>query len=480
MLALVDGIQPKVLTLKMVLEEFLKHRTEVITRRTQFDLDKAKDRAHILEGLVMALDKIDQVIETIKKSKDKEEAKENLVKKFKLSERQAVAILEMRLQQLANLERMKLEAELKEKMALIKELEAILKSPARIKAIIKDELVEIKTKYGQPRRTQIVAHGADSFKMEDLVADEDMIVMVTNDGYIKRLPTDTFKAQGRGGKGIIGLTTKEEDVVEHFFMTTTHADIFFFTNRGRVFQLKGYDIPAASRTAKGQALVNFLQLAPNEKVSSILPASDLENDKFLIMVTNKGTIKKTPIDDFKNVRRSGLIAIKLKPGENMEWVKGSKGTENIILVTANGQSIRFKEADVRSMGRAAAGVKGLTLRAGDEIVGMDVFEPKTEKTANLMIIMRNGYGKQTSLSAYKTQGRGGSGIRTAHITDKTGKIVNSRVVYGDEGDLIIISTKGQVIRLSIKEINLLGRDTQGVRVMRFKDPTDSIVNITTV
>ena len=480
MLALVDGLQPKVLNLKIILEEYLKHRQEIITRRTQFDLDKAKDRAHILEGLVLALAHIDQIIATIKKSKDKDEAKINLINKFKLTERQAIAILEMRLQQLANLEKLKIETELKEKQKLIKELEAILKSPAKIKSIIKEEILEIKEKYGQPRRTQIIAHGVDNFKMEDLVPDEEMIVMVTNDGYIKRLPTDTFKQQGRGGKGVIGLTTKEEDCIEHFFITSTHADILFFTNRGRVFQLKGYDIPLASRTAKGQALINFLQLAPGEKVSALLPSTDIENDKFLIMVTNQGTIKKTPIEDFANVRRSGLIAIKLRNDDNLEWVQPSKGNENIILVSKNGQAIRFKEADVRPMGRTSSGVRGIKLKSTDGVVGMGIFDPKEDKVARLMIIMENGFGKQTNLNAYKIQGRGGSGIKTAKITSKTGKIVSGRIIYKDEKDLIIISTKGQVIRLSMDQVNVLGRDTQGVRVMRFKESSDTVANVTLV
>ncbi|MFA5029858.1 MAG: DNA gyrase subunit A [Patescibacteria group bacterium] len=480
MLALVDGIQPRILTLKTILEEYLKHRQEVITRRTRFDLEKTKDRAHILEGLVLALAKIDQVIDTIKKSKDKEQAKENLIKKFKLSDRQAVAILEMRLQQLANLERIKVETELKEKQKLIKELETILKSPARILSIIKEEIIELKNKYSQPRRTQIVAHGVDSFTMEDLVPNEEMIVMVTNDGYIKRLPPDTFKKQGRGGKGVIGLTTKEEDSVEHFFLTSTHADVLFFTNRGRVFQLKGYDVPQASRTAKGQALVNFLQLAPNEKVSAILPLTNVENDKFLVMVTSGGTIKKTPIEDFTNVRRSGLIAIKIKNNDNLEWVMPSKGDENIILVTANGQAIRFKEANVRPMGRAASGVRGLKLKTNDKIVGMGIFNQKDDKIANLLVIMENGFGKQTKLNAYKVQGRGGSGIKTAKINSKTGKIVSGKIIYSDTNDLIVISNQGQVIRLSVKDVNVLGRDTQGVRVMRFKEEKDTVANVTLI
>ncbi|MFA6526249.1 MAG: DNA gyrase subunit A, partial [Candidatus Buchananbacteria bacterium] len=479
-LALVDGIQPKVLNLKAVLEEFLKHRKEVVTRRTQFDLDKAKDRAHILEGLVLALQHIDEIIATIKKSKDKEEAKTNLIKKFKLSERQSVAILEMKLQQLANLEKIRIETELKEKLKIIKELEAILKSPARILAIIKEEILELKEKYAEPRRTQIVAHGVDSFKAEDLIPDENTMIMVTNDGYIKRLPPDTFKTQGRGGKGVIGLTTKEEDVVEHCFLTSTHADIMFFTNRGRVFQLKGYDLPQASRTAKGQALVNFLQLAQNEKVSAILPSTDIENDKFLVMVTNKGTIKKTPIEDFKNVRRSGLIAIKLHSDDDLNWVQSSKGNENIILISREGQAIRFKETDVRSMGRASSGVRGFRLKSKDEVVGMGICDNKDDKVANILIIMEHGYGKQTELKNYKVQGRGGSGIKTAKITPKTGKIISGKLVYPDDKEMIVISTGGQVIRLALEGVSILGRDTQGVRVMRFKEENDTVANITLI
>ncbi|HLC89370.1 MAG TPA: DNA gyrase subunit A, partial [Patescibacteria group bacterium] len=350
MLALVDGIQPRVLTLKMILEEYIKHRQDVVKKRTQFDLNKARDRAHILEGLKLALAKIDLIIKTIKQSRDKEVAKINLIKKFKLSERQAVAILEMRLQQLANLERLKIEQELKEKLALIKDLELILKSPAKILNIIKEELANLKNKFGDARRTQIIAHGAKSFSTEDLIPDEDTIITMTKDGYIKRLPPETFKTQGRGGKGVAGLTTKEEDVVEHFFTTTTHSDILFFTTQGRVFQLKAYDIPKGSRTAKGQAIVNFLQLAPDEKISASLPLSEIADYKYLVLVTSKGNIKKVNLSDFDNIRRSGLIAIRLKKNDELEWVKPSSGRDEIILVTALGQAIRFREAQVRAMG----------------------------------------------------------------------------------------------------------------------------------
>jgi len=483
MLALVDGIQPKVLTLKMVLEEYIKHRQEVVRRRTQFDLDKAKDRAHILEGLVLALHDIDKVIATIKKSKDKDDAKNNLVKQFKLSELQAIAILEMKLQQLANLERVKVETELKEKKALINELMAILKSPKRILDIIKKELKELREKYGDDRRTKVVKSAVNKFSAEDLIPNESTVIMVTQDGYIKRLPPDTFRAQSRGGKGVIGLTTKEEDMVEHFFTTNTHADLMFFTTKGRVFKLKAYEIPAGSRQAKGQAIVNFLQLAPEEKVSSILSLEDISHYKYLVMVTKGAFIKRVSLESFSNVRRSGLIAIKLKDDDVLEWVKPSSGKDNIVLITAHGQAIRFKEDDVRLMGRAAAGVRGVRLKAKDDVVGMDILDNGTVgSTEQLLVVMANGYGKRTKLNAYKIQHRGGTGIRTAKITDKTGPIINGFIVDAkrEKEDVVIISEKGQVIRLTIKQVNVIGRDTQGVRLMKFKDKDDKAAKVTFV
>ncbi|MFA6428536.1 MAG: DNA gyrase subunit A [Candidatus Buchananbacteria bacterium] len=482
MLALIDGIQPKILNLKSILEQYILHRQEVVKRRAAFELMQAKDRAHILKGLMIALENIDKIIATIKKSKDKDEAKINLISKFKLSERQAVAILEMRLQQLANLESLRIEQELKEKLALIKELENILASPKKIREIIKKELLALKEKFGDERRTQIIAQKVDSFTTEDLVPNEDTIVMITRDGYLKRLPPETFKAQSRGGKGVIGLTTKEEDEVEQFFTTTTHADIWFFTTKGRVFQLKGYDIPQATRTAKGQAIVNFLQLAPNEKVSAVLESTDLSSAKFLVMVTVQGQIKKTPISDFANVRRSGLIAIKLKSDDALQWVKPSTGKDEIILATANGQSIRFREAQVRAMGRTASGVRGLRLKKGDEVISMDIIDGSLAKNLQLLVVMENGFGKRTGLVQYKIQGRGGSGIKTAQVTAKTGKLVASTVINAQtkDEDLIIISKKGQVIRLPLNSVSVLGRATQGVRVMRFKEPDDKVVNLTRI
>jgi len=481
MLALVDGIQPRVLTLKMILEEYIKHRKVVVVRRTEYELRKAKERAHILEGLKIALDNIDKVIQTIKKSKDKEEAKNNLIKMFKLSERQSVAILEMRLQNLANLERLKIEEELKEKRRLIKELEGILGSPKKILGIIKTELLEIREKYDNDRRTKIIKSAVGEFSQEDLVPDESMVAVITKSGYIKRLPPETFKTQARGGKGVIGLTTKEEDMVEHFFTATTHSDILFFTTRGRVYKMKGYDIPPASRTAKGQAIINFLNLASGEGVSSVMPLADLKDYKYLAMVTELGVSKKVNISDFASIRSNGLIVIKIKPEDHLRWVKATTGKDDLILVTVGGQSIRFQEKNVRAMGRAASGVRAIKLKKNDKVVGMDVIDSTIKESHfDLLVVMEKGCGKRTNLKNYKVQGRGGSGIKTAKITSKTGNIVASFIINNKslEEDLIIISSKGQVIRLPIKSVNVTGRDTQGVKLMRFKAGGDYVANVT--
>lgn len=481
-LALVDGIQPRTLNLKSVLDEFIKHRRDVVIKRTQFDLDRAKERAHILEGLHIALEHIDKIIKTIKQSRDKEAAKENLMKQFRLSERQSVAILEMRLSQLANLERLKIEQELKEKRALIKELESILSSPKKIMSVIKQEIKEVRQSYGDERKTHIVKSGVDKISTEDLIPNEQALVVLTQDGYIKRLPPDTFKLQARGGKGVMGLTTKEEDIVDKLFNCMTHNDILFFTTKGRVFQLKAYEVPVASRTAKGQAVVNFLQLASNEKVSAVISLEDVKKYKYMTMVTRQGLIKKTDISDFTQVRRSGLIAIKLKGDDLLEWVRPTTGSEEIILVSAKGQSIHFKESLVRPMGRAAAGVRGMKLKRTDVVVGMDIVH-SGEKEAHVMVVMGNGFGKQSSLKEYKLQNRGGSGIKTARITAKTGDIVMAAVLQAHMpetvvGDLLSISEKGQVIRFKLNAVPKLGRDTQGVRLMRFKEEGDKIASVT--
>lgn len=485
MLALVDGIQPKVLTLKMILDEFIKHREVVVRRRTQFDLNKARDRAHILEGLMIALKNIDAIIKLIKASKDKDVARVNLIKKFKLSERQAVAILEMRLQSLANLERLKIETELKDKMKLIKELEAILKSATKIRNIIKDEITSLVNKYGDDRKTTVVPHGVKDFSIEDLVPNEETVVMMTRDGYVKRLDPDIFKVQARGGKGVMGLTTKEEDTVDFMFTSLTHNDILFFTTKGRVFQLKVYEIPQASRAAKGTPIVNFLQLPAGEQVSSILPLDKAVNSKYLFFATKQGLVKKVELDAFKSVRRNGLIAIKIKDEDKLIWVKPTSGSDQIQLITAHGQTIRFKETDVRSMGRGAAGVHGIRLKKEDEVVGMGVARIDKEKKRKYQIltIMAKGFGKRSKFDLYKIQGRGGSGIKTAKVTDKTGKLNSAFLINYDsmeDKDLIIISEKGQVIRMPFKSVNLLGRDTQGVKIMRFKDPNDRVSGVTWV
>src|SRR6056297_2799206 len=415
-LALVDGIQPRVLTLKMVLEEYIKHREEVVRRRTEFDLAKARARAHILEGLMIALKNIDEVIKIIKSSRDRETAKNNLMKKFKLTEQQAVAILEMKLQNLANLERKRIEDELKEKRKLIKELETILKSRTKMRDLIKKDLEYLIDKYGDKRKTQIVAKGVKDFNTEDLVPNEETIVMMTRDGYIKRIAPDTFKVQARGGKGVMGLTTKEEDMVEFMFTTMTHSDVLFFTTRGRVFQLKAHEIPQAARTAKGTAIVNFLQLNNNEKITSVLPLDKINEAKYLFFATEKGLVKKVDIEAFSNVRSSGLIAIKMRDGDRLIWAKPTTGQDHIQLITANGQAIRFEEDEVRPMGRTASGVHGVKLRKEDYVVGMGVVKPNRAKKYQLLTIMENGFGKRTNLSLYKPQGRGGTGIRTAKVT----------------------------------------------------------------
>ncbi|MEI6836105.1 MAG: DNA gyrase subunit A [Candidatus Falkowbacteria bacterium] len=484
MLALVDGgIQPKVLTLKMILEEYIKHREEVVKRRTQYELNKALDRAHILEGLMIALKNIDEVIKTIKASKDKEAAKQSLIKKFKLSERQAVAILEMRLQNLANLEQQKIEDELKEKKKLISELETLLASLTKIRALIKDELVALTEKFGDERRTEIVSHGIKEFNMEDLVPNEEAIVMMTRDGYIKRTEPDTFKVQARGGKGIIGLTTKEEDSVLFMFTTLTHNDILFFTTKGRVFQLKAYEIPQASRIAKGTPIVNFLQLTGGEQVTSILPLDKISTSRYLFFATEKGLVKKVDVSAFANVRRSGLMAIKIKEDDKLIWAKPTSGSDHIHLVTAQGQAIRFKETDVRDMGRNASGVNGVRLHKNDRLIGMGVAKTDKDKIRKYQIltIMARGYGKRTDFSLYKVQGRGGSGIKTAKITDKTGEITNAFLLNSEsmeDRDIVIISDNGQVIRVPFKSVSVLGRDTQGVKIMRFKADDDRVASVT--
>jgi len=478
MLALADGIQPQVLSLRDILQHFISHRQNVITRRSQFDLARAKDRIHILEGLKKALDNIDAVIKTIKQSEDRKIAQQNLEKKFDLTAVQATAILEMRLQTLAGLERQKISDELKEKEKLAKYLEALLKDQKRILEEIKKELLEIKEKFGDERKTKVIKKAIGEFKEEDLVAEEETIITLTRGGYIKRLKPETYRLQKRGGKGMIGATTKEEDVVEQFLTANTHDQLLFFTDSGKVFKSRAFDVPEVSRTAQGKTIYNFLNLSAQEKVTAMLslPKSEKEVDKkFLVLVTKDGLMKKLRISDFEKIRASGLIIIKLKKGDLLKWVRTSSGSNEIILVTKLGKAIRFPESNIRSMGRQAAGVNAMRLKAKDEIVGMDIIKAQND----LLIIMENGYGKKTNLKFYRKQKRGGSGIITAKINNKTGNIVAAKILDPEEKDLIAISQKGQVIRLPLNAVPSLSRPTQGVRIMRL-DSDHKIASITTL
>jgi len=484
MLALVDGIQPKVLPLLDLLSYFLLHRKEVVKRRTKHDLERAKQRAHILEGLVKCLSRIDEVIKTIKKSANRQDAHKNLKKKFKLSDTQANAILETKLSALAKLERTKIQDELKELEVKIKELTAILKSPAKIKTVVKKELKTLKEQFGDPRRTKVNAHKVGEFTLKDLIPQEQAMITITQGGYIKRVKPSTYKIQHRGGKGILGMKTVGEDIVEHLLLANTHDSLLFFTDYGKVFQVPAYEIPEGARVAKGRGLLNFLELSSEEKVLSVFALDkdkkQLEN-KCLVMVTKDGIIKKTKLDQFSKVRRSGLKAISLKKGDILRKVKITEGKDEIILITKKGQSIRFKEKDVRSMGRTAAGVKGIRLKKADEIIGMEIIKTQSTKRKAknyLLIVMENGYGKRTNIQEYRAQGRGGSGIKTANITAKTGEIVSAKLLT-EEKDLIVISQKAQVIRTKISQISKLSRATQGVRIMRLqeKDKVASVICI---
>ncbi len=465
-ITLIDGQQPRLVDLKTILEEFIKHRQVVVRRRTEFELRVAKARAHILEGLKIALDDIDKVIATIRASQTKEEARENLILKFKLSEIQARAILDMRLQTLAGLEREKIENELKEKLAFIAECEAILGDPKKILAIIKEESEEILEKYGDERRTKVIPHAIGQFNAKSLIPNEEMIVMRTRGGYIKRMSPTVYRTQGRGGKGVIGMTTKDEDEISQILHVKTHDDLYCFTDQGRVFTLPAYEVPQSSRTAKGQAMVNLLQLNPNENVTTILDLTK-QKGEFLFMSTRNGTVKKTPISGFDNVRKSGLIAIKLRDGDFLDWVRPASAGDQVIIVTRNGQCIRFKQEDVRPMGRASTGVRGIRLKADDQVVGMEI--SKDEEKSRVLVVMENGLSKSTFVKDYRFQGRGGSGVKTASITKKTGKVIGARVLSTTmKGDLVLISKAGQMIRLPMDQVPTSGRATQGVYVMRLK------------
>ena len=472
-LALVDGIQPKVMGLKEILAEFIKHRQKVIRRRTEFDLNKAKERAHILEGLKIALDHIDEVIKTIRESYD--DADKRLMERFGLSEVQAAAILAMQLRRLQGLERDKIENELKELHELIAKLEAILASEQAILDVIKEELLQMKEKYGDPRRSKIINHELGKFAEEDLIPDEESVVLLTAQGYVKRVLQNDFKKQNRGGKGRRGMTTKEEDVIDTIILANSHDYLLFFTNQGRIFRIKAYEIPQSSLVAKGTASVNLLSLHPEEKVTSVIKqGSDAGDEGFLFMATSKGTIKKTALKDYANIRTNGLITIKLDAGDELRWVRATSGENDIIISTSAGQAVRFNEKDVRPMGRAARGVRGVRLRPNDTVVGMDVVsDPENQK---LIVISTKGYGKMTAATNFPPHKRGGVGVKVAAITSKTGPIAAVHTLDPEAEEIIMMSTNGQAIRVAVKDIPTLGRATQGVRVMRLNDG-DTVASI---
>lgn len=481
MVALVDGI-PQTLSLKAILEEYVKHRKEVVRRRTLYDLNKAKDREHILLGLKKALDHIDAIIKLIRASKDVPTAHQGLMKEFKFSPIQAQAILDMRLQKLAGLERKKIEEELAEVQALIKELEAILGSVKKMMDIVRKELKEIAEKYGDDRRTKIVKGGVKNLSAEDLVADEESVLVLTQGGYVKRTNPAEYRTQKRGGVGVVDLNTKEEDVVTKLLNTSTHSDLLFFTDMGKVYQCKMYEIPEGRRATKGKSIMNFLSLVSEEKVTSVLAVrkGDWENDPGLLMVTKNGVAKKSAASAFKDVRRSGLIAINLHDDDSLIAASFVEAGDEVSLITRSGQQIRFKETDVRQMGRTAAGVAAMKLKKGDHIVSADVLS-KGMKDAEILVVMERGFGKTTPAKEYKVQKRGGSGIKTAKVTGKTGDVIGGAVLSPEDkesGEMVVMSQKGQVIKMALKDVPSLGRDTQGVKIMRLREG-DAIASVVT-
>lgn len=467
MLALIDGIQPRILGLEDILKEYLKHRQNVVRRRTEFELKKAEARAHILEGLTTALDHIDEVIAVIRGSETTDEAQANLIKKFKLSELQAKAILAMQLRTLAGLERKKIEDELAELKKLIAELKGILADEKKILAIIKDELEEVKERFGDERRTQIINKELGKMSDEDLIPNEQVVVTLTAGNYIKRSLASEYRKQGRGGKGKRGMITKEEDIIEQLVLANTHDTLLFFTNKGRVLKLKTYEVPAVGLKAKGIAVVNLLQLQPEETVSSIVKLKEniKEGDGYLFMCTRNGTVKKTELNKYENIRSSGIIAINLDDGDELKWIRQTNGDDEIIISTMMGQSIRFKESDVRAMGRSARGVRGIRLREGDKVIGMNVAAPDTY----IFVISEYGYGKRTKIDQFTPHRRGGVGIKAAVVNKKTGNLMGVRSLREGADEIIVISKQGQVIRLSLSDISALGRATQGVRIMRLSE-----------
>ena len=471
MLALVNN-RPRVLTLKQVIEEYIRHRKEVVIRRTTFDLNKAKARAHILEGFKKALANLDKVIETIKKSKDPQAAKAALIERFAFSDLQAQAILEMQLQRLTNLERDKIDLEYAELLKKIELYESILRSEKKVLEIIKQELKETKEKYGDDRRTQIVAKEID-MDIEDLIQKEDVIITVSHSGYIKRLPVDTYRSQRRGGKGVTGAQTKEEDFIEHLFIASTHDYILFFTNRGRLYWLKVHEIPQASRIAKGKPIINVVEVK-DETITSMIPVSDFEEGVSLVMVTKQGTLKKTPLVAFSNPRKGGIIAITLEKGDELIEAALAKGKDEIVMATRKGKAIRFAATQVRDMGRSAKGVRGIRLEKQDEVIGMEIAEPK----ATLLTITDQGFGKRTRLDQYRTQGRGGKGVINIKTTKKNGEVVRLKTVEDDD-EIMVMTQNGMMIRLPVKDVRTVGRSSIGVRIMRIeaKDKVTSVAKV---
>ncbi len=469
MLALVDGV-PRLLSLQGMLTEFIKHREVVVERRTRYDLRKAEEREHILLGLKIALDHIDAIIKTIKASADTPEAHKNLVKKFDLSDRQAEAILEMKLQRLAGLERQKIEDELKEKQSLIKELKALLADPKKILAVIKKEFEAIREKYADDRRTKVVRSGVREISDADLVPEKENVLVLSRGGYIKRTDPAEYRAQRRGGVGVVDLDVKEEDFVSLLLSANTHDDLLFFSDRGKAYQLKAYELPEGKRATRGKSLMNFLAYADSEKTSSILPLSkeDKKADVSLVMITKQGTIKKVKASSFHDVRRSGILAIKLEAGDELLSALLAPKGSTVILSTKLGQAIRFKESDIREMGRAAMGVRAIKLSKNDEVVAADIIG-KDDKASTYLVMLANGFGKNTQTKEYKIQKRGGSGIKTAKVTSKTGVLIAGRIVGGEESEIIAISRQGQIIRTKLDEIPTLGRQTQGVRIMKVRE-----------
>lgn len=483
--ALVDGT-PYTLSLKQMVTEYVKHRQKIITKRTIFDLTAAKRRAHILEGLIIALDNLDEVIATIRKSRTQEDAKNNLIKKFKLSEIQATAILDMQLRRLAALEREKIEAEYEEIKKLIDRLTLILKNPERILEIIVDELGQVKDKYGDARKTKIYKAKIGEFSEEDLIAKEEILITITKTGYVKRVPRSTYRTQRRGGKGVTGMATKEEDEIEHIISATTHDTILFFTNSGKVFGTKAWELPESSRQAKGQAIVNIIDLTPGEQVMSVLPLK--EKGAHLIMATSSGQVKKTSVTEFQNLRASGLIAIRLSANDSLVSVSETSGQDDIILITKKGKGIRFPEANVRAMGRATSGMRGIKLDAGDSLIGMDVFPSKEERPddkrkkffRDILTLSEKGLGKRTPVHLFPTQRRAGKGVKAAVVNEKTGNLATGTMVTQEVDQLVITSKTGLVIKLPLKNIPQMGRATQGVIMMRFAKKSDGVAAVTTL